>query len=74
MGKQRTQERIKAGEDTLGMRESYRVGGGIPQLFEDHYRLAIRSMTPEHAAVVAHEAVQRHLASMREAGGGDPMP
>lgn len=71
MGKQHTQQRIRAGEDTIGLR----VAGGVPQLFEDHYRLAIRSMTSEHAAAAAHDAVQRHLASMRESeGGGDPMP
>lgn len=76
MGKQRTQERIRAGENTIGhvVGEQPRVAGGVPALFEDHYRLSVRSMTPEHAAAVAHEAVQRHLASVREAGGSDPMP
>jgi hypothetical protein len=71
VGKQRTQERIRLGEDTL----SHVMGGPrdsrIPQLFGEHYSLAIRSMTEEHAAATAHEAVQRHLASVREAGGDD---
>jgi hypothetical protein len=30
-------------------------------------------MTPEHASATAHEAVQRHLASVREAKEGDGM-
>lgn len=71
MGKQATQARIQAGEDTTG----YRVAGGVPHLFEQHYRLALKSMTPEAAAHTAYTAVQNHLASQRPAKpeGGDAM-
>jgi hypothetical protein len=68
VGKQRTIERIRAGEDTIGMSEQ-----GVVHIFEEHYRLSLKSMTPEHAAATAHDAVQRHLASVREAKAGEPM-
>jgi hypothetical protein len=35
-------------------------------IFTERYRLNLESMTPEHAAANAHDAVQRHLASLRE--------
>lgn len=69
MGKQRTQERIRAGEDTIG----YGPVGAIPQIFEEHYRMALKYMTSEHAAANAHDAVQRHFASLREVKEGDDM-
>jgi diacylglycerol kinase family enzyme len=57
------------GEDTLSDTLGGPRASAIPQLFGEHYNLAIRSMTEEHAAATAHDAVQRHLASVREAGG-----
>ncbi len=61
MGKMRTQERIRAGEDTIGLSEDR-----VVQLFRQHYEFARDHLTREHAAANAHDAVQRHLASSRE--------
>ena len=72
MGKQRSIEMMNAGE-TLESPAGGRVAGTLPTLFEDHFRLASKSMTPEHAAASAHDAVQRHLASVREAKEGEAM-
>lgn len=72
MGKRATQERIKAGEAIVST-AGFRVAGSVPTLFEEHYRLAIRSMTPSHAAAIAHDAVQRHLASLKESEEADRM-
>jgi hypothetical protein len=69
MGKQHTLKRIEAGEDTTG----FRYAGGVPALFEDHYKLSIRSMTPEAAAHTAYTAVQNHLASLEDTEAGDRM-
>lgn len=66
--KQSTLRRIEEGEDTIG-----RASGGIPDLFAEHYRLALKSMTPEAAAHTAHTAVQNHLASLKETKAGDGM-
>ncbi len=61
MGKQRTIEFINAGMETIG------IGADtVPGLFREHYQLALRSMTPEHAAANAHDAVQRYLAEAKE--------
>lgn len=58
MSKQDAIARRDAGEDIVG---SWRV----VKVFEEHYRLAIKSMPPEHAASNAHDAVQRYLASLK---------
>lgn len=70
MAKQDTIERIRAGEDTI----AHRMGdGGVPSLFGEHYRLSLRSMTPEAAAHTAYTAVVNHLASLQGMEAGDPM-
>lgn len=71
MGKQRSIELLKKGE-TRDM-DGFRISGGVPTIFENHYRFALKSMTPEHAAANAHDAVQRHLASVRDSKEGEAM-
>ncbi len=66
MSKQDTLEYINSGMDTIGVGSD-----SAPSLFREHYQFALRSMTSSHAAAIAHDAVQRHLASLKETEAGD---
>lgn len=69
MSKQEAIARRDAGEDVVGVSRAAKV-------FEEHYQLAAKHMSPEHAAASAHDAVQRHLASAAEPkspAGGEAM-
>ena len=64
MGKQATRARIRAGEDTIG-RSPHRV----VKIFDEQYRAALKTMSPDQAAAHAHDAVQRHLLSAGSEAG-----
>ncbi len=69
MGKQRTMERIRSGEDTIGTND-FQVDSAV-KIFAVHYRLAYQSMSLTHAAANAHDAVQRYLLDLKEIEAGD---
>ncbi len=73
MGKQRRLQEIKAEREAGTYQPPGTKPDRVVQLFQRHYELACESMTPEHAAATAHDAVQRHLASLKEVEAGDQM-
>jgi hypothetical protein len=67
MGKQRRLAEINAQREQGAYDGPDARPARVVAIFRRHYELAAESMTPEHAAASAHDAVQRHLASERDA-------